>query len=110
MILFDSDKTVQSSTTLEEIDNVFGFVEKLDKITLPNQMISALDDPLLRKYVVLRGTSIPAHRVDDWLLLFFDTQLQPENNGEGISKPLVEVLDKVLSYAHYTKVSSRTSS
>ena len=97
---------LQSLTTLEEIDGVFDFVEKLEKISLPNQMISSLADPLFRKYVVLKGTSVPTHRVDDWLSLFFDTQLQLENQGEVISKALVEVLDQVLSYAHYTKVSS----
>lgn len=103
------DQPFQSSTTLEEIDGVHEFVDKLEKIALPNQLISAIDDPLLRKYVVLRGSDLPAQRIDDWLSLFFDAQLQFQEHGEGLSKPLVEVLEKALNHARYTKVRFRSN-
>jgi len=101
------DSPCQSSITIEEIDGVHDFVEKLEKIALPNQLISAIDDPLLRKYVVLRGNDLPAQRIDDWLSLFFDTQLKLQEHSEGLGKPLTEVLEKSLNHAYYTKVRSR---
>lgn len=98
------NRPVQSSTTLEEIEGVLDFVEKLNKITLPSQLISALDDPLLRTYLMLRHEDVPKHRIDDWLSTFFHAQVQSEQRSEKPSNSLIEVLDKTLSYVHYTKV------
>lgn len=101
------DRSFQSSTTLEEIDGVHDFVNRLEKIALPNQLVSAIDDPLLRKYLALRGSELPAQRIDDWLSLFFDAQLQFQEHSEGIGRPLIEVLEKALAHARYTKVRLR---
>ncbi|MCJ1472792.1 hypothetical protein MMC13_001441 [Lambiella insularis] len=97
-------RPVQSSTTIEEIEGVSDFIQKLDKITLPNQLVSALEDPLLRIYLILRNDDLPNHRIDDWLSLFFDAQVQIEQSREKPSKTLVEILGKSLSYAHHAKV------
>jgi centromere protein I len=95
---------VQNSTILEEIDGLPSFVEKLDRIALPNQLISALDDPLLRKYIMLLGSDIPIERIDDWLSLFFDSQVQIHRDTGEMSKALIEVLEKLRDYVRYTKV------
>ncbi|KAF2491888.1 Mis6-domain-containing protein [Lophium mytilinum] len=57
----------ETSVTLEEIDNVDDFVEKLDRIDLPGQMISYLRDPLLQKYITLRPSEIASRRLELWL-------------------------------------------
>lgn len=98
------DCPCQSSITIEEIDGAHDFIEKLEKIALPNQLISAIDDPLLQKYVVLRGSDLPAQRIDDWLSMFFDAQLRFQEHSEGLGRPLIEVLEKALNHARYTKV------
>lgn len=96
----------QSSTTLEEVNGVHDFVEKLDRIQLPNQMVSVLDDPLLQHFALLRGNDISTARVNQWLAMFFDTQLQLVEENEQASKTLVEILEKVLAYTRRTKVYS----
>ncbi|SLM36890.1 Histone-fold [Lasallia pustulata] len=93
----------ESSITLEEIESVEGLVEKLDRIDLPNQMIAALDDPLLQKYIGLRPSNAVTKRIDQWLDLFFDEQLETINESGGASKALAELLGKVLNYTKFTK-------
>ena len=67
-------------------------------------MVSVLDDPLLQHFALLRGDIISEARIDQWLAMFFDTQLQLlEEHGQA-SKTLVEILEKVLQYTRRTKV------
>ncbi|MCJ1446777.1 MAG: hypothetical protein MMC23_007284 [Stictis urceolatum] len=89
--------------SLEEIDGPDEFADKFEKIELPSQMISALDDPLLQKYVYLRNDASHASRIDDWLALFFDAQLEAMKNGEHSVKDLGDVLSSLLGYVQYTK-------
>ena len=95
--------------SLEEIDGPDEFADKFEKIELPSQMISALDDPLLQKYVYLRNDASHASRIDDWLALFFDAQLEAMKNGEHSVKDLGDVLSSLLGYVQYTKVSCSAS-
>ena len=67
-------------------------------------MVSALDDPLLQKYIMLTDDPACQRRMDQWLDLFLDAQLQAERGGEQAGAELREVLEKVLSYARRTKV------
>ncbi|KAI1075280.1 Mis6-domain-containing protein [Whalleya microplaca] len=57
----------ENSVTLEEIENVEGFVKKLETIELPNQLIAVLGDPLLQKLLVLRPQSEAHQRASNWL-------------------------------------------
>ena len=90
---------------LEEIHGVDDFVEKLDKIESPSQLVAALDDPLLRTYVVLKQEKTAQRRLDNWLSLFLDSQMQAEAAGNDTSDDLQDVLNKLLKYTQYTKVS-----
>ena len=90
---------------LEEVHGVDDFVEKLDKIEPPSQLVAALDDPLLRTYVVLKQDETAQRRLDNWLALFLDSQLQAEAAGDDASNDLQDVLNKLLKYTQYTKVS-----
>ncbi len=94
----------QFSVTLEEIENVDELVQKLEKIELPNQMISALGDPLFQKYLMLNPSQTASRRLNQWLSTFFDEELQLLRQGQKQSKPLSDMLEKLLGYTRYTKV------
>ncbi|MCJ1400652.1 hypothetical protein MMC11_003860 [Xylographa trunciseda] len=93
----------ESSTTLEDINGVEDFIEKLDTIGLPNQLVSVLEDPLLRHYVMLKPNYTTHRRIDDWLSMFLDTQTSFKQPNSDMSSDLTEVLKKVLNYLHYTR-------
>lgn len=67
-------------------------------------MIAALDDPLLQKYIGLRPSSAVTKRMDQWLELFFDEQLEAINDSDETRKVLSELLVKVVDYTRFTKV------
>ncbi|MCJ1378742.1 hypothetical protein MMC17_001841 [Xylographa soralifera] len=98
------------STTLEDINGVAHFIEKLDRIVLPNQLVSVLEDPLLRHYVMLKPNHATQRRIDDWLSMFFDAQISSKQIDSHMSKALVEVLEKVLNYLRYSKLMPKSVS
>lgn len=81
------------------------FVRKLEKIELPNQVISVLSDPLLQKYLALKPSEAATARMDHWLSTFFEEELRSMGDGQQDPTRLSSVLDSLLSYARYTKVS-----
>jgi centromere protein I len=91
--------------TLEGIDNVDDFVEKLDRIEPPGQMISILTDPLLQKYVELHPSPITSARIDLWLSTCLEDLYRDEQLGSGDYSYLKEILGGLLKHAQYTKVS-----
>lgn len=92
----------QSSVTLEEIENVNEFVNKLEKIELPNQLVAAIGDPLLQKFLQLKPTVSNLQRIDQWLSAFFEDQLE----NPGFEKAILEMLEAVSDYTNHTKVCS----
>ncbi|KAJ4369805.1 Phosphate metabolism transcription protein [Neocucurbitaria cava] len=95
--------TTETSVTLEGIDNVEDFVEKLDRIEPPGQLISLLTDPLLQKYVDLKPSPIISTRLDLWLASCLEEQYEAERLNAGDAQYLTEVLDGLFKYAQYTK-------
>lgn len=93
----------QTSVTLEGIDSVEDFVEKLDRIEPPGQLISFLTDPLLQKYVELKPSPIISTRIDLWLATCLEDQYETGRLGTGDSQYLSELLDGLLTHARYTK-------
>ncbi|KAF1938471.1 Mis6-domain-containing protein [Clathrospora elynae] len=93
----------ETSVTLEGIDNVNDFVDKLDRIEPPGQLISFLTDPLLQKYVYLKPSPIVSARIDLWLATCLEEQYEAEQLGNGDSQYLNDVLDGILKHAQYTK-------
>jgi centromere protein I len=94
--------SLQSSVTLEEVENVNDFIEKLDRLELPNQLVSALGDPLLQKLLALRSSD--TKRIESWLSAFFNDELQLGEYGQPPSSRLSSMLQSVLNYTQYTKV------
>ncbi|MCJ1351128.1 MAG: hypothetical protein MMC33_001110 [Icmadophila ericetorum] len=94
---------VRKSLALENINGVNDFIDKLEKIDLPDQMISILIDPLMQKYVMLRGIEIARTRVDQWLSLVFDSELQSLREGKPMTAKAVEILSKIPDFTRGTK-------
>ncbi|KFZ20172.1 hypothetical protein V502_03299 [Pseudogymnoascus sp. VKM F-4520 (FW-2644)] len=90
----------ETSVTLEEIENVNGFVGVLEKIELPNQLVAVMGDPLLQKLLQLKSTDAVRQRVDNWLMAFFEDQLEGGGSSEGA---LLDMLASILEYTRFTK-------
>ncbi|KAJ9641830.1 hypothetical protein H2199_005043 [Coniosporium tulheliwenetii] len=93
----------QSTATLEEISSVDSFVDNLDKIELPTQMMSSLRDPLLQKYLTLNPSEIASKRTEFWLLAYLEEELETVSRNIGQSAHLTDILNGVLDYAKATK-------
>lgn len=92
-------------SSLEELRNVKDFVKKLDKIELPNQIASALAEPLAQRYLLLVDNNQAFQRLENWLSSFFEDELDNIRAADGYSSEyLVYVLEMLLSFVRYTKV------
>lgn len=89
--------------TLEEIDSVESFVEKLDRIEPPGQLISFLNDPLLQKFVALKSSPLLFKRIDLWLSACLEEEYTAAKTGSSTSAYLPELLDGLLKQAQYSK-------
>ncbi|KAF2627046.1 Mis6-domain-containing protein [Macroventuria anomochaeta] len=93
----------ESSVTLEGIDSVDAFVERLDRIEPPGQLIPFLTDPLLQKYVELKPSPVVSARIGLWLATCLEEQVGAAAQDTGDSAFLTELLDGLLQHARYTK-------
>ncbi|KAF2031695.1 Mis6-domain-containing protein [Setomelanomma holmii] len=93
----------EASVTLEGIDNADDFVEKLDRIEPPGQMVSFLTDPLLQKFVELQPAPIISTRIDLWLSICLEDLYRDEKLGSGDYSYLREILEGLLKHVQYTK-------
>jgi centromere protein I len=95
-----------SHTSLEELRNVTDFVENLEKIDLPNQMISVLGDRLAQKYMLLVGPKIAKLRLEDWLEIFLKDEFERTNLADSDEpEALGYVLSVATEYVRSAKVS-----
>ncbi|KAH7392890.1 Mis6-domain-containing protein [Pyrenochaeta sp. MPI-SDFR-AT-0127] len=95
--------TTEISVTLEGMDNVDEFVDNLDRVEPPGQLISFLTDPLLQKYVDLKPSSMTSNRIDLWLATCLEEHYDAQQQGYGVSEQLFEVLDGFLQHARFIK-------
>ncbi|KAK3365878.1 Mis6-domain-containing protein [Lasiosphaeria ovina] len=58
----------ESSLTLEEIDKAEKFVDNLEKIELPTQLVAVIADPLLQKLLLLRPDADASARISNWVM------------------------------------------
>ncbi|PYI22601.1 Mis6 domain protein [Aspergillus violaceofuscus CBS 115571] len=91
-------------TALEELRSVDHFVERLDRIELPNQIISMMGDALAQKYLFLAQPEAAHQRLNDWMKSFLDDQLERiQHHDQEALESLGYILDLALNYAQYTK-------
>ncbi|GAP87624.2 hypothetical protein SAMD00023353_0901010 [Rosellinia necatrix] len=62
-----TSRATEDSITLEEIESLNGFVNNLEKIELPNQLVAVLGDPLLQTLLLLRPQAQAHLRACNWL-------------------------------------------
>ena len=79
------------------------FVDNLEKIELPNQLVAAIGNSLLQKFLQLKPSISTFQRINQWLLAFFEDQLETP----GSEKAILEMLEAVRNYTNHTKVCSR---
>ncbi|KAL7931174.1 Mis6 domain-containing protein, partial [Trichoderma chlorosporum] len=89
----------ENAVTLEEIENVTGFVQNMDRMELPNQLVAVLADPLLQKLLLLRPNAEAYQRVANWL----NSVLQNVIDGDADEATLWEVLDVVREFVVQSK-------
>jgi centromere protein I len=86
---------------LEEIESVNNFIQKLEKIELPNQLVAVIGDPLLQHLLQLKSNDVILRRIDNWLTAFFEDQLE---GGAHSGRTLLDMLAAIEEYASFTKV------
>lgn len=94
----------EASITLEGIDNVDDFVERLDRIDPPGQLVSFLEDPLLQKYVDLRPSPMISSRIDLWLGICLEELYEGTRSSILDRKYFDDVLQGLVHHAEYAKV------
>lgn len=80
------------------------FVERLDRIEPPGQLISFLTDPLLQKYVDLKPSPVASARIDLWLATCLEDRISSAAHDVEDPALLAELLLGLLQHARYTKV------
>ncbi|CAG8929137.1 unnamed protein product [Penicillium salamii] len=91
-------------TSLEELRDVGHLVERLDKIELPNQIISTLGDAMAQKYLHLVHSELADHRLDEWLRSFLEDKLEILREDEDDEPETLAIfLSFVVGYVSYIK-------
>jgi len=80
---------------------VTDFIQKLEKIELPNQLVAVIGDPLLQNLLQLKSNNTIKRRIDNWLTAFFEDQLE---SGGFTGNALLDMLAAIKEYAIFTKV------
>jgi centromere protein I len=80
---------------------VTDFIQKLEKIELPNQLVAVIGDPLLQNLLQLKSNNTIKRRIDNWLTAFFEDQLE---SGGSTGNTLLDMLAAIKEYASFTKV------
>lgn len=94
----------EASVTLEEVENVDDFVNKLDKLELPNQLVAALEDPLLRKLLELKPSDSATSRINNWLAACLSDELRSSQTfSPGRADRTARLLLRILEYTRSTK-------
>ena len=84
-----------------------GFIDVLEKIEPPNQMVAMIKDPLLQKFLILRPSQESLRRVDQWLFAYFEDRLE---NMDEFEDGILQMLKDILEYTRYTKVLANQNS
>ncbi|KAJ5341637.1 hypothetical protein N7541_010761 [Penicillium brevicompactum] len=99
-----SSRVSHKHTSLEELRDVGHLVERIDKIELPNQIISTLGDAMAQKYLHLVHSELADHRLDEWMRSFLEDKLELLHEDEGDDQDtLASFLEFVVQFVSYIK-------
>ncbi|KAK6529581.1 hypothetical protein TWF281_008752 [Arthrobotrys megalospora] len=93
----------ENSVTLEEIDNVKGLVDNLQKLELPSQVGAVFQDDMFRNFVLLKGSDDIASRLDDWTYAALFDEYNVELAAKLASERLEVFLKQILDYTTMRK-------
>ncbi|KAI9256561.1 Mis6-domain-containing protein [Phascolomyces articulosus] len=93
----------RSSVTIEEIRNVVQLAEKLDRLALPDQMASILDNRLLQHMIVCDPRESNVLRLNSWLSRTLEILSREHNRSKEYRHVLSEILRKCIIMARLTK-------
>lgn len=79
------------------------FVQKFERIQLPNQLVAVIGDPLLQHLLQLKSNDVVLRRIDNWLTAFFEDQLE---GGPQSELAILDMLTAIREYASFTKVAA----
>ncbi|EJT74117.1 hypothetical protein GGTG_07965 [Gaeumannomyces tritici R3-111a-1] len=91
----------EESVTIEEIDSVEQFVDNLEKLELPNQLVAVLADPLLQKLLMLRPDATAGARISNWLDSSIADAADDAHTDGG--RALLDLLELVHDHAEQTQ-------
>ncbi|CCX06676.1 Similar to Centromere protein I; acc. no. Q8AYS7 [Pyronema omphalodes CBS 100304] len=95
---------IESTVTLEEVQNADDFVQKLDKLELPNQLAAVLEDPLLQQLVALKPTELAQERIENWLAAsLYDTMKTLSSTAPGAAARTSKLLEQIAGYTKATR-------
>ncbi|KAJ6150991.1 Centromere protein Cenp-I [Penicillium chermesinum] len=102
--VLQTSRVSNKHTSLEELRSIEHFVDKIDRIELPNQIISTLGDVMARKYIHLIQSEAANHRLDEWLGNFLQDKLEQIQGDDDDDPEILDyVLDVIVGYSAYTK-------
>ncbi|EED19300.1 Mis6 domain protein [Talaromyces stipitatus ATCC 10500] len=91
-------------TSLEELRDVDNFVESLEKIELPNQIVSMLENRMAHKYMAFVLPEIARDRLEDWLDAFLKDEIELAKLPDSADSEAIRyVLGAVCGYVQSTK-------
>lgn len=99
-----TSRVSHNHTSLEELRSVDHFVERIERIDLPNQIISTLGDSMAQRYLFLVRPEAANRRLDDWLNGFLSDKLEHIQDGGDDQGELSYVLSLAVEYVRYSKV------
>ncbi|KAI2787321.1 hypothetical protein POX_f07684 [Penicillium oxalicum] len=103
--VLQTSRVSNKHTSLEEIRNIQHFVDRVDKIELPNQIISTLRDSMAQKYLHLVQPEAANARLNDWLSGFLADKLaQIQEDQDDDPEALTFVLSYLEGHTSFAKV------
>ncbi|KAJ5438931.1 uncharacterized protein N7458_009929 [Penicillium daleae] len=102
--VLQTSRVSNKHTSLEEIRDIEHFVDKLDTVELPNQIISTLGDAMAQKYLHLVQSEAANDRLDEWLKGFLADKLEQIREDDDDEPEILSfVLGFLEGYTSFTK-------
>ncbi|KAI7854463.1 Mis6-domain-containing protein [Circinella umbellata] len=99
----DTTTLEQYSSTIGDIRDVNQLAQKLDKLALPDQMASVLDNRLLQHMIACDPRESAVIRLSHWLSHSLNNLLKERNQSISYKNSLKELLQKCITMARLTK-------
>ncbi|KAL0074878.1 Mis6-domain-containing protein [Phycomyces blakesleeanus] len=93
----------RDSTTIQEIYDVAEFAENVDRLELPDQLASVLDNRILQHVVICSPKATTIARISLWLSQNLHDLVKWNNHTEATKERFRQLLQKSLTMARFAK-------